>query len=269
MYYCTIVIGRSPACAGRSNGGNIGRSSNGRTHPSGGCYLGPNPSLPALRQAQCFKILCYNKNMTKKFDSLASADVISKTEKRLTRKGFLSETAATGAEALQRIKKLIPAGASIMNGSSRTLEEIGFVKYLKEGKHNWKNLHKIILEEKGTEKQALLHKQSVLSDYYLGSVHALTENGELVIASNSGSQLPHLAFTSPNIILIVGTQKITSNLDGALKRLNEYVFPLEDARMKNVGMGGSFISKLLILNREPSFMGRKVHIILVNEKVGF
>ena len=207
--------------------------------------------------------------MTKIFDSLASADVISKTEKALTEKGFLPETVATGAEALARIKELIPVGVSVMNGSSRTLDEIGFVQYLKEGEHNWNNLHKIILEEKDPEKQSMLRKQSALSDYYLGSVHALTENGELVIASNSGSQLPHLVFTSPNIILVVGTQKITSNLDEALKRLNEYVLPLEDARMKSVGMGGSFISKLLILNREPSFMGRKVHIILVKEKLGF
>jgi hypothetical protein len=207
--------------------------------------------------------------MTKTFDSLASADVISKTEKALTEHGFLPETVATGAEALTRIKELIPAGASVMNGSSRTLDEIGFLEYLKGDKHNWNNLHKIILEEKDPDKQSLLRKQSVLSDYYLGSVHALSETGELVIASNSGSQLSHLAFTSPNIILIIGAQKITSTLDEALKRLNEYVFPLEDERMKSVGMGGSFISKLLILNREPSFMGRKVYIILVNEKLGF
>jgi len=207
--------------------------------------------------------------MKKTFNSLASKDIINKTTKALIEKGFLAETVNTSLEALIRIKELIPAQTSVMNGSSRTLEEIGFVTYLKEGKHNWNNLHKMILEEKEEDKQALLRKQSILSDYYLGSVHALTQNGELVIASNSGSQLPHLDFTSPNIILVVGTQKITENLDEALKRLNEYVFPLEDARMKSVGMGGSFISKLLILNREPSFMGRKFHIILVNEKIGF
>ncbi|MCX6751326.1 MAG: lactate utilization protein [Candidatus Nomurabacteria bacterium] len=207
--------------------------------------------------------------MEKTFDSLASVDTVNKTIESLTKNGFLPEVVATGVDALAKIKELIPASASVMNGSSRTLDEIGFVEYLKNGEHKWNNLHKVILEEKDPAKQLSLRKQSVLSDYYLGSVHSLTENGELVIASNSGSQLPHLAFTSPNIILVIGTQKITSTVDEAIKRLNEYVFPLEDARMKSVGMSGSFISKLLILNREPSFMGRKVHIVLVNEKLGF
>jgi hypothetical protein len=207
--------------------------------------------------------------MIKTFDSLASIDVVNKTIEALTKNGFLPEVVETGAEALAKIKEIIPAGASVMNGSSRTLDEIGFIEYFKGDKHNWNNLHKIILEEKDSQKQSLLRKQSALSDYYLGSVHALAKTGELVIASNSGSQLPHLAFTSPNIILVVGTQKITSDLDEALKRLNEYVLPLEnDNLMKKMGRE-SFISKLLILNREPSFMERKVHIILVNEKLGF
>ena len=207
--------------------------------------------------------------MTKTFDNLASKETISKTEKTLTEHGFLPETVATGVEALARIKELIPAGVSVMNGSSRTLEEMGFVQYLKEGEHGWNNLHKAIVEEKDPVKQSLLRQQSVLSEYFLSSVHALSETGELVIASNSGSQLPSFAFTSPNIILVVGTQKITSTVNEAIRRLNEYVLPLEDARMKSVGMGGSFISKLLVVNREPSFMGRKVHILLVNEKLGF
>jgi hypothetical protein len=203
------------------------------------------------------------------YDNLASADVITATEKALAERGFLPETIATGAEALERIKALIPAGASVMNGSSRTLEEIGFVEYLKGGEHGWNNLHRAILEEKDPAKKSLLRKQAVLSDFYLGSAHAIAQTGELVIASNSGSQLPHLAFTSPNLILVVSTQKITPTLDAALARLHDYVLPLEDARMKQVGMGGSTISKLLVINREQAFMGRKLHVLLVNEKLGF
>jgi len=106
-----------------------------------------------------------------------------------------------------------------MNGASRTLEEIGYVDYLKSGTHGWKNLHEEILAEKDPATQALLRKQSVLSDYYLGSAHAVTQTGELVIASNSGSQLPHLAYTSPNIILVVGTHKIVPTLQDALARI--------------------------------------------------
>ena len=115
----------------------------------------------------------------------------------------------------------------------------------------------------------MLRKQAVFSDYYLGSVHAIAETGQLVIASNSGSQLPHIVFTSPNLVFVVGAQKLVLNLDAALSRVREYVLPLEDKRMKDVGMGGSAISKLLIFEQEPVFMGRKVHVVFVNEKLGF
>jgi hypothetical protein len=156
-----------------------------------------------------------------------------------------------------------------MNGSSRTLEEIGFIDYLKSGNHGWKNLHEEILTEKDLAKQAVLRKQAALSDYYLGSVHAVAETGQLIIASNSGSQLPHIVFTSPNLIFIVSTQKIMFNLDMALARVREYVLPLEDKRMKSLGAPGSAISKLVIFEREPAFLGRKVNVIFVNEKLGF
>ena len=205
----------------------------------------------------------------KKFDELASPEVVNKTEKMLKENGFLPEVVATSADAFARIKELIPAGASVMNGASQTLTQIGFVDYLKGGTHGWNNLHANILAETDKDKQALLRKQSVISDFYLGSAHAITEDGDLLIASNSGSQLPHLAFTSPNLILVVGTHKITADMMEAMARLKEYVFPLEDARMKSVGGSGSFISKILILNREQAFSGLKFHILLVNEKLGF
>jgi hypothetical protein len=114
-----------------------------------------------------------------------------------------------------------------------------------------------------------LRKQAVLSDYYLGSVHAVAETGQLVIASNSGSQLPHIVYTSPNLIFVVGAQKIAPNLDAALLRVREYVLPLEDKRMKDAGASGSAISKLLIFEREQAFLGRKVHVLFVNENLGF
>jgi L-lactate utilization protein LutB len=203
------------------------------------------------------------------YNTLASKDSIQKTITALKERGHLPELVETRGEALQKIKELIPQGASVMNGSSRTLEEIGFVEYLKEGTHGWNNLHEAILSEKDQAKQAELRRKSVLSDYYLGSVHALAETGEMLIASNSGSQLPHLAFTSQNLILVVGVQKIVPTLSDAFDRLEKHVVPLEDERMqKAIGMG-TYASKVLIVHKEQPFMGRKSHVILVNEKLGF
>jgi len=207
--------------------------------------------------------------MKKQFETPASASTISAVEQALASNGFLPESVESGAKALVRIKELIPEGASVMNGSSRTLEEIGFTDHLARGGHGWNNLHDRILEEKDLTKQMELRKHSVVADFYLGSVHAVTEEGEFVVVSASGSQLPHLSFSSPNVILVVGSQKIVPVLADALKRIAEYVFPLEDERIKSMGYPGSLIGKELIVRKEHPMMGRKVHIILVSEKLGF
>jgi hypothetical protein len=115
----------------------------------------------------------------------------------------------------------------------------------------------------------MLRKQAVLSDYYLGSVHALAETGEFIIASNSGSQLPHIVFTSPNLIFVVGTQKIVPTLADAMKRLEEHVIPLEDKHMMVAYGAHTMDSKIVIFKHENPMMGRKVRMILVNEKLGF
>ncbi|MBI4713769.1 lactate utilization protein [Candidatus Uhrbacteria bacterium] len=203
------------------------------------------------------------------FNTLASNEIQTKTAEALRVKGYEVYEVETGADALEKIKTLIPKDASLMNGSSRTLEQIGFVNLLKTGKHEWNNLHDAIIAEKNPDKQAELRKQSVLSDYYLGSVHALSETGEFIIASASGSQLPHIVFTSQNLIFVVGAQKIMPTLDEARHRVKEYVFPLEDKRMKEAGYSGSMIAKELIFHGELVAMGRKINVILVNESLGF
>lgn len=203
------------------------------------------------------------------FDVLAEKEVVGETMRVLTERGFLPESVETGAEAFARVKELVPTGALVMNGSSTTLEEIGFVDYLKGGAHGWNNLHEVVLAEKDPAKQKELRKSSVVSDYYLGSAHAVTEEGEIVISSNTGSQLTHLVYTSPNIILVVSTKKIVPTLPGAFERLEKYVVPREDESAQKKWGVHTMRAKTLILHRENPMFGRKVHIIFVNEKLGF
>lgn len=203
------------------------------------------------------------------YEALPAYDAVERTVAALKERGVDAVIANDRAEALSKLKELIPPGASLNTGTSRTLEEIGFVEYLKGGAHGWNNLKDAIVAEQDPAAQADLRKHAVVSDYYAGSVHAIAESGEMVVASASGSQLPHLVFTSKHLVLVAGTQKITPTLDAALSRLKEYVFPLEDARMKSTGAAGSIIAKILIMAHEPAFMGRTVKLILVNEKVGF
>jgi hypothetical protein len=203
------------------------------------------------------------------YDILPTPETLEKTVEAVRERGINVIVVDTKAEALAKIKELIPNGAPVMTGGSTTLAQIGLNDVLVSGNHPWKNLKSEILAEKDPIKQTFLRKQSILSDYYLGSVQAITESGEMVIASGTGSQLPAFAFSSSNVILVAGTQKIAENLDQALKRLRSYVVPLEDQRMKTIGAPGAMLGKIMIFEREAAFLKRKVTLILVNEVLGF
>jgi hypothetical protein len=204
-----------------------------------------------------------------KFKSLADDETISHTVAALKQHNIDVDVVNTKAEALEKIKQLIPAGASVNNGASVTLEEIGYVDYLKSGTHPWNNLKEAVLAEKDEVKQNLLRRQTTVVDYFLGSVHAVTEDGKALIASNSSSQLPGYTYTAAKVIWVVGIQKIVKDLDAGMKRIYDYVLPLESVRFnKQYNMTvGSFVSKLLIVNRE--LMPNRTRMILVKEILGF
>ena len=201
------------------------------------------------------------------FTKLASKDTIKKVSKALGPRGIKADFAETKEDALKKLTGMIPAGAELMTGGSTTLEQIGFVDLLKSGKHKWVNLKDSILAEKDEKKQAELRKKSIASQYFIGSVHAVTHEGQVLVASASGSQIPSYAFSSDNVIWVVGAQKIVPTLEDGFERISECCFPLEDKRMKSVGYPGSTIGKILIFERE--IMPRKLTLIFVNEKLGF
>lgn len=203
------------------------------------------------------------------YDTLATEEMVNNTIAHLKANNFDGIVVDNGLQALEKIKELIPKGASVMNGASKTLEKIGYISYLEAGQHGWNNLKEAILAEKDPAKQSALRKQSVISDYYLGSAHAVIQDGTIMVASNTGSQLPHLVFTSPNIILVVSTKKIVADIAEAWGRLNEHVIPLEDARMKEAYGSGTTHAKTLFLHKENPMMGRKVLVVFVKENLGF
>jgi L-lactate utilization protein LutC len=205
------------------------------------------------------------------FSSLPSKDRIKQVLDAINSRGIKAQLAETRNEALEKVKGMIPDGAEIMTGASITLQQIGFEDLLISGKHPWKNLKDGILAEKDPVKQASLRKRGTMSEFFLGSVHAITEEGTIVIASATGSQLPAYAFSSLNVIWIAGAQKITPSLETAFKRIREYIVPLEDQHMKQVygPQASTMIGKILIFERESPMLRRNVNLILVNEVLGF
>ena len=122
------------------------------------------------------------------YDKLPSKEIIKKTMKALKDRGVTAELVETKEDALSKLKVLIPPGSEIMTGGSTTLEQIGFVNLLLSKKHPWKNLKDEILAEKDPTRQWKLRKKSVMADYFIGSVQAVAETGELVIGSQGGAK---------------------------------------------------------------------------------
>jgi len=204
------------------------------------------------------------------YAALPTLDRVQRTLEAVNARGIHAELVQTKEEALARIQAIIPEQAVVMTGGSVTLQQIGFEALLISGQHPWRNFKADLLAEKDPAKQVVMRRQGTLAEFYLGSVNALAETGELVFASGTGSQLPAFAYTSRNVIWVSGTQKITPTLDDALHRTREYVLPLEDERQKKFGnKTGSYIGRILIFEYEPAFLRRNLRLILVNQALGF
>jgi hypothetical protein len=104
------------------------------------------------------------------------------------------------------------------------------------------------------------------SDYAVGSVHAVTQDGQVIIASATGSQFPNYAYGASHVIWVVGSQKIVKDLAKGIERIEDYTFHLEDERALQAYGSNSSINKLLIYRKEPA---GHVTIILVKEPIGF
>jgi YkgG family uncharacterized protein len=204
------------------------------------------------------------------YATLPTLERIQGTLRAVKERGINAELVDTKEDALVRVRDLILAGAVVMTAASVTLQQIGLEVLLINGNHPWRNFKADLLAEKDPVKQMAMRRQGTLAEYFLGSVNAIAETGELVFASGSGSQLPAYAYTSRHVIWVAGAQKITPTLEEAIRRIREYVLPLEDQRMKSIGNpAGSRINKILILENEPAYLRRNLTLILVNQILGF
>lgn len=200
------------------------------------------------------------------WETLASDASIKRAADALKANGIDVIVIESGAEAAKKVFELLPKGAEVMNMTSETLDVIGVSKEIMEsGRFN--SVRKKLMSMDANTRVSELRKLGAAPDWAVGSVHAVTEDGKIVVASATGSQLPAYAYGAGKVIWVVGTQKLVKNLDEAMKRLSEYTFPLEDARARQVYGMGSSISKLLIINKE--FAPGRITLILVKEKLGF
>ena len=202
------------------------------------------------------------------WDQLASKESIDKTIEALKANGIDAKFVANGEEAKKEVFALIPDGAEVMTMSSVTIDTLGISKEVQEGGKYNSVKNKLNSMNRQTQGLEML-KIGAAPEWSVGSIHAVTEDGHVLIASNTGSQLPAYASGASHVIWVVGTQKIVKNNDQAFKRIYDYILPLESDRLNklyNLTMG-SFVSKILIINREVK-PGR-ITLIFVGEKLGF
>ena len=200
------------------------------------------------------------------FAQPATAQHLQRAAAALTAHGFTVEILDDAAAARTRIKDLIPAGASVFTGASETLRLSGIDEDLNaSGRYE-------AIKSRGqamnrATQLAEIWRLISTPDVIVGSVHAVTETGSLVIASASGSQLPGYAGGSLRAIWVVGAQKVVPDLSAALRRVEEHCLPLESDRAMKVYGRPSATNRLLILNAEPD-PGRGT-VLLLREAIGF
>ena len=201
-----------------------------------------------------------------KWNKLASEKVINTTIKNLQDNGISGVVVKNKEEAKKKVLQLIPAGSEVMTMTSETLKSIGLPEEIdKNG--NFDSIREKLSKMDRNTQSGEMQKIGAAPKYAVGSVHAVTKDGQVLIASNSGSQLPAYVYGSEHVIWVVGTQKIVKNLDEGMKRIYEYVLPLESERAKKAYGFTSNVSKLLFINKEVK-PGR-LTIIFLKEALGF
>ncbi len=183
----------------------------------------------------------------------------------LRARGIGADVVADGEAARVKVHELIPDGAHVYNATSRTLDTIGLSRDILEQERYDAARH--VLDQLDPSTQMDQYRRGAASpQVVVGSVHAVTEDGQLLVASASGSQLAAYAFGAAQVIWVVGAQKVVPDLDTAFQRVRRYSYPLEDVRARAVYGFPSAINKQLRISGETP--GR-AHVVLVGEVLGF
>lgn len=200
------------------------------------------------------------------FTQLASEEQIAKTVQALEAHGMRAVVFATGDEARTHVLDLIPAGAEVYNSPSRTLELIGLAEDIEHPTRFQSVRARLQSLDRVTQRQEM-RRLGASPDVLVGSVHAITEEGEVLIASAVGSQLGPAASGAGTVIWVVGTQKLVRTLDDGFRRIRDYSSHLENERTLQVYGQATAINKLLIVSGE-AYPGR-ITIVLVKQQLGF
>jgi hypothetical protein len=202
---------------------------------------------------------------TTDFSTPASRAEVDSLAANLRDRNFEVVIVDSAAEVKDAVMQRIPEGAQVHSGKSKTLEDAGVFKELMESDRYDFIRRRTMKMDRATQGNEI-RKLGAAPDVMLGSVQAVTKAGQLVATSASGSQIGPYASGAGKLILVVGSQKIVPDLDTAIRRIEEYVFPWEDARLREQLGIGTAITRTLIIERD--FRPGRTTVVLVREPIG-
>jgi acyl-CoA hydrolase len=202
---------------------------------------------------------------SERFTALPDAQELAATVVALEEHGFSVEVVDGPDDARTAVLARIPAGSSVMTNTSVTLTETGIADAINDGGPYESARNKMFALDFETQVQQM-KAIGGQPDYALGSVHAVTHDGTLVIASASGSQLASYTWGAANVIFVIGAQKLVPSLDAARERIYQHSLKLEDARAQAAYGQHSYVGKVLEIHQE---LPGRIHIVLIRQQVGF
>lgn len=200
------------------------------------------------------------------FAAPASAEAIERTAEALRAIGHDVHIALDGASAKAIVLSLVAEGSEVGSGASRTLDELGVTAEIEQSGRFDAVRPKLWAMDRETQMREI-RKLGAAPDVWLNSAHAVTEDGTIVIASFTGSQLTPIASGAGKVILVIGAQKIVPDLPTAFRRIEEYSYPLEDDRLRSAHGWASAINKILVIKGE--FPPARISVVLVADAIGF
>lgn len=204
--------------------------------------------------------------MSKDYSKPANDEELAKAKNALEENGFKVKILDNLEQARQEVAKTIPENTEVFTATSVTLAESKIDEDINNSGKYVSVRDKFYALMNDPDKKLEMRRVGAASDYALGSVHAVTQDGQLLIASATGSQLPNYVFGASNVIWVVGAQKVVKDLDEAFDRVETHTFPLENERAKKAYGNPSSLNKLLIYKKEPTGRGT---VLLVKQAVGF
>jgi hypothetical protein len=200
-----------------------------------------------------------------RYTALPDEQTLTETVVALEEHGFSVDVVDDLDAARRAVLARIPKGSSVMTNTSVTLQETGIADAINEGGPYDSARTKMSTLDFATQLPEM-KRLAGQADYALGSVHAVTRDGTVVVASASGSQLASYAWGAAKVIFVVGAQKLVPDLEAAHERIYKHSLVLEDARAYAAYGQNSYVGKVLEIHQEPP--GR-THVVLIRQSIGF